>query len=79
MDQPEADRLFSFTVDLTAEEVRRRAEVVKALGPHWDPVDALRGEEAATTLLYSGLDPAQQRMYDSLVAAGVLPAAVREA
>lgn len=45
-----------------------------ALGPDWDPVEVLLGEEAAYDLLYSGLDADQQRIYDDLVAAGVLPA-----
>ncbi|WP_392756775.1 DUF6400 family protein [Streptomyces sp. LN590] len=62
-----------FTVDLTFEEARRRAEVVTALGPDWDPVAALQGEDEAYTLLYSNLDAEQQRTYDLLVAAGVLP------
>jgi len=63
-----------FEVDLVREEARRRAEVIAALGPDWDPIEALRGEEAAYALLYSGLDARQQRTYDLLVAAGVLPA-----
>lgn len=67
------DSLISFTIDLTFEEVRRRAEVVTALGPDWDPVVALQGEDEAYALLYSGLDAEQQRTYDLLVAAGVLP------
>ncbi|MET9885712.1 DUF6400 family protein [Streptomyces sp. NPDC006430] len=61
-----------FTVDLTAQEVLRRAHVMEALGPDWDPIEVLRGEEAAYDLLYSGLDEEQQRVYDDLVAAGVL-------
>ncbi|MFC8076592.1 DUF6400 family protein [Streptomyces sp. NPDC057307] len=65
--------LIPFTIDLTFEEARRRAEVVAALGPEWDPVAALRGEDEAYALLYSGLDAEQQRTYDMLVAAGVLP------
>ncbi|MGW3728607.1 DUF6400 family protein [Streptomyces sp. NPDC000851] len=65
--------LVTFTLDLTVEEARRRAEVVAALGPHWDPVAALRSEEAARSLLYSGLDADQERMYAMLVEAGVLP------
>ncbi|WP_327296931.1 DUF6400 family protein [Streptomyces sp. NBC_01197] len=65
--------LTPFTFDLTSDEVRRRAEVVAALGPEWDPVAALRGEDEAYALLYSGLDAEQQRTYDMLVAAGVLP------
>ncbi|MEU7034638.1 DUF6400 family protein [Streptomyces sp. NPDC046237] len=62
-----------FTIDLTAEEARRRAEVMAALGPDWDPVAVLREEEAAYALLYSGLDAEQQRIHTMLVAAGVLP------
>lgn len=65
--------LIPFTIDLTFEEARRRAEVMAALGPEWDPVAALRGEDEAYALLYSGLDAEQQRTYDMLVAAGVLP------
>ncbi|MFJ5775262.1 DUF6400 family protein [Streptomyces sp. NPDC093094] len=62
-----------FSVDLTAQEMLRRAHVLEALGPDWDPGAALRGEEEAYDLLYSGLDEEQQRLYDELVAAGVLP------
>lgn len=73
MNQDNAPDLTPFTIDLTFEEARRRAEVVAALGPGWDPADALRGEDEAYALLYSGLDAEQQRTYDMLVAAGVLP------
>lgn len=73
MNQDSANGLTPFTIDLTFEEARRRAEVVTALGPDWDPAAALRGEEEAYALLYSGLDAEQQRTYDLLVAAGVLP------
>ncbi|MFI9809013.1 DUF6400 family protein [Streptomyces sp. NPDC052301] len=62
-----------FSVDLTAHEMLRRTHVMAAVGPEWDPVAALRGEEEAYDLLYSGLDDEQQRIYDELVAAGVLP------
>ncbi|MFJ8159902.1 DUF6400 family protein [Streptomyces sp. NPDC096136] len=62
-----------FAVDLTSQEILRRAQVMAALGPDWDPVEVLRGEEEAYDLLYSGLDAEQQRVYDDLVAAGVLP------
>ncbi|MBY8882294.1 DUF6400 family protein [Actinacidiphila acidipaludis] len=65
--------IVPFSIDLTFEEARRRAEVVAALGPDWDPLAALRDEEEAYTRLYSGLDAEQQRIYDELVAAGVLP------
>ncbi|MER5710448.1 DUF6400 family protein [Streptomyces sp. NPDC002122] len=60
-------------MDLTVEEARRRAEVVAALGPEWDPVAVPREEEAAHALLYSGLDEEQQGLHAMLVAAGVLP------
>ncbi|MFI5874913.1 DUF6400 family protein [Streptomyces sp. NPDC051445] len=62
-----------FAIDLGAHEMLRRAHVLDALGADWDPVAALRGEEAAYELLYSGLDAEQQRVYDELVSAGVLP------
>ncbi|MFB6987204.1 DUF6400 family protein [Streptomyces sp. NPDC056178] len=73
MKKENPDSLIPFTIDLTFEEVRRRAEVVTALGPDWDPVAALQGEDEAYALLYSGLDAEQQHTYDLLVAAGVLP------
>ncbi|GAB7102242.1 hypothetical protein JCM4814A_05560 [Streptomyces phaeofaciens JCM 4814] len=63
----------AFDVDLSAHEMLRRAHVLDALGPDWDPGAALRGEEEAYALLYSGLDAEQQRVHDELVAAGVLP------
>ncbi|WP_433256811.1 DUF6400 family protein [Streptosporangium sp. CA-135522] len=62
-----------FEIDLTLEETRRRAAVMAALGPEWDPPAALRSEEEAYDLLYSGLDERQRETYDMLVAAGVLP------
>ncbi|WP_405982724.1 DUF6400 family protein [Streptomyces sp. NBC_00158] len=71
-DEAPAD-LVDFSVDLTSQEMLRRAQVMAALGPDWDPVEVLRGEEEAYDLLYSGLDAEQQRVYDDLVAAGVLP------
>ncbi|MFH8621979.1 DUF6400 family protein [Streptomyces vietnamensis] len=72
---PRSD-LVGFSIDLTVEEARRRAEVVAALGPDWDPVAVLREEEAAHALLYSGLDEEQQRIHAMLVEAGVLPGEV---
>ncbi|MFG2356401.1 DUF6400 family protein [Streptomyces sp. NPDC048521] len=62
-----------FAVDLTRHEMVRRAHVMDALGPGWDPVETLRREEEAYDLLYSGLDEEQQRLYDTLVSVGVLP------
>ncbi|MFF3749275.1 DUF6400 family protein [Streptomyces sp. NPDC002018] len=73
MDQDSTTGLTPFTIDLTFEEARRRAEVMAALGPDWDPVATLRTQEEAYALLYSGLDGEQRRTYDLLVAAGVLP------
>ncbi|WP_326609240.1 DUF6400 family protein [Streptomyces scopuliridis] len=73
MNQDNGTDLIPFSIDLTFEEARRRAEVVAALGPDWDPVAALRAEDEAYALLYSGLDAEQRRTYDLLVAAGVLP------
>ncbi|MCX5425837.1 DUF6400 family protein [Streptomyces sp. NBC_00078] len=72
-DRPGALPLVGLDVDLSTHELLRRAHVLDALGSDWDPVAALRGEEAAYELLYSGLDAEQQRVYDELVAAGVLP------
>lgn len=65
--------LVDFAVDLTSQEVLRQAHVLDALGDDWSPLEALRGEEAAHALLYSGLDDEQRRLHDELVAAGVLP------
>jgi hypothetical protein len=62
-----------FEPDLTQDEVRRRAHLLAALGPDWDPVAVLEGEEEAYALLYSNLDPEQQKVYELLVRAGVLP------
>lgn len=69
---PESTDL-KFAYDLTLDEVRRRGAVLKAIGPDWDPVVALAEEEQAYAMLYSNLDAQQQRVYDELVRAGVLP------
>lgn len=61
-----------FELDLTGDELRRRAEVIRALGSDWDPVEALRGEREAYDLLYSNLDEHQQAVYDDLVRHGLL-------
>jgi hypothetical protein len=65
--------LFPFVVDVADTELRRRALILEALGDTWDPAAALADEEQAYRMLYSGLDADQQRRYDELVAAGVLP------
>jgi hypothetical protein len=59
--------------DLTLDEARRRAAVLQAIGEDWNPVAVLAEEELAYDMLYADLDPDQQRIYDELVAAGVLP------
>lgn len=68
-----AGYLDDFAHDLTLDEARRRAAVMAALGDDWDPVAVLAEEMRAEALLYSGLDDEQQRIYDDVVAAGVLP------
>ncbi|WP_280252608.1 DUF6400 family protein [Nocardia abscessus] len=62
-----------FAYDLTLDEVRRRSAVVAALGDDWDPVAVLAEEDLAYDMLYSNLDDEQQRIYQELVQAGVLP------
>jgi hypothetical protein len=64
---------MAFAYDLTLDEVRRRTAVVEAIGADWDPLEVLADEDRAYAMLYSGLDDQQQRIYDDLVAAGVLP------
>jgi hypothetical protein len=60
--------------DLTVDEARRRAAVLQAIGAQWDPAVGLANELAAYGLFYWGLDDGpHQRIYDDLVAAGVLP------
>lgn len=72
--QPQFDSdPMAFAYDLTLDEARRRAAVLDALGPDWDPVQVLAEEDRAWDLLYSDLDGDQQRIYDELVSAGVLP------
>jgi Family of unknown function (DUF6400) len=63
----------AFAYDLTLDEARRRAAVLEAIGDDWDPVEVLAQEDRAWAMLYSDLDDDQQRIYDDLVAAGVLP------
>jgi hypothetical protein len=64
---------FDFAYDLTLDEARRRSAVLDAIGDDWDPVAVLAEEEKAYDMLYSDLDEEQQRVYDELVRAGVLP------
>lgn len=62
-----------FAYDLTLDEARRRTAVLDAIGDDWDPLTVLAEEHRAYEMLYSDLDVEQQRIYDDLVAAGVLP------
>ena len=64
---------LEFAYDLTLDETRRRSAVLEAIGEDWDPVAVLAEEERANEMLYSDLDDEQQRIYDELVLAGVLP------
>lgn len=68
-----SDPALTFAFDLRLDEARRRTAVVSALGADWDPIRVLADEQRAEGLLYSGLDAEQQRIYDELVRAGVLP------
>lgn len=65
--------VLAFTYDLTFDEIRRRTAVLEAVGAQWDPVQALAEEDMAYRMLYADLDDAQQRIFDELVRAGVLP------
>ncbi|WP_123025736.1 DUF6400 family protein [Mycolicibacterium stellerae] len=64
---------LDFAYDLTLDEARRRTAMLEAIGDDWDPVAVLAEENAAYDMLYSDLDEEQQRIYDELVSAGVLP------
>jgi Family of unknown function (DUF6400) len=64
---------LDFAYDLTLDEARRRSAVFEAIGDDWDPIAALAEEQKAYDMLYSDLDEEQQRVYDELVRAGVLP------
>jgi len=70
---PDNSTALEFAYDLTLDEVRRRIAVLEAIGADWDPIRALADEEKAYAMLYSNLDVEQQRHYDNLVSAGVLP------
>ena len=64
---------LDFAYDLTLDEARRRSAVLEALSEDWDPIAVLAEEQLAEEMLYSDLDAEQQRIYDDLVRAGVLP------
>jgi hypothetical protein len=64
---------LDFAYDLTLDEARRRSAVLEALDDDWDPIAVLAEEQKAYDMLYSDLDEEQQRVYDELVRAGVLP------
>jgi hypothetical protein len=58
---------------MTLDEIRRRRAVFEAIGEDWDPLQAMAEEDMASRMLYSDLDDEQQRIFDGLVHAGVLP------
>jgi Family of unknown function (DUF6400) len=64
---------LDFAYDLTLDEARRRSSMLEAIGDDWDPIAVLAEEQKAYDMLYSDLDEEQQRVYDELVRAGVLP------
>jgi hypothetical protein len=64
---------LDFAYDLTLDEARRRSAVLEVMGDDWDPIAVLAEEQKANDMLYSDLDEEQQRIYDELVRAGVLP------
>jgi Family of unknown function (DUF6400) len=64
---------LDFAYDLTLDEARRRSAVLETIGDDWDPIAVLAEEEKAYDMLYSDLDEEQQRIYDELVLAGLLP------
>ena len=64
---------LDFAYDLTLDEARRRTAVLEAIGDDWDPIAVLAEENRAYDMLYSNLDEEQQRVYDELLSAGVLP------
>lgn len=64
---------LDFAYDLTLDEARRRSAMFEAMGDDWDPIAVLTEEDQAFDMLYSNLDEEQQRVYDELVRAGVLP------
>ena len=64
---------LEFAYDLTLDEARRRSAVLEAIGDDWNPVAVLAEEQKAYDMMYSNLDDEQQRVYDELVRAGVLP------
>src|SRR3954463_13485169 len=64
---------LDFAYDMTLDEARRRTAVLEAIGDDWDPVAVLAEEDRAYEMLYANLDDEQQRIYDELVGAGVLP------
>ena len=64
---------LDFGYDLTLDEARRHSAVLEAIDDDWDPIAVLAEEQKAYDMLYSDLDQEQQRVYDELVRAGVLP------
>jgi hypothetical protein len=63
---------FVWEMDLGDHEIRRRTEVLRALGSDWDPIAVLTAEQEAYDLLYSDLDRQQMDVYQRLLRSGVL-------
>jgi hypothetical protein len=70
----EGSEAVDFHVDLAAHEATRLAAVLSGCEGTYDPAQVLLDESEAHRLLYSNLDAEQQKIYDGLVAAGVLGA-----
>jgi uncharacterized protein YdbL (DUF1318 family) len=68
-----ANHDFAYAYDLTLDEARRRSAVLEAIGNARDYIAALADEQTAYDMLYSDLNADQQRVYDELVRAVVLP------
>jgi hypothetical protein len=64
--------VIDFNVDITLDEMRRRAHVMEA-ADDLDPARMLADEAEAYRRLYSDLDDRQQEIYQMLVEQGVLP------
>lgn len=61
-----------FNIDLTMDEIRRRAQVMVA-SSDLDSIRTYADEAEAYRMLYSNLDECQAQIYEMLVEQGVLP------
>lgn len=65
--------ISDFNIDLTLDEIKRRAHVMEA-AVDFDPIQTYADEAEAYRMLYSGLDERQTEIYQMLVQKGILPA-----